>query len=214
MLRPFLLFRRALKDIWSEFGLMTLCSLLWCIFSLPLPALALLVLIDGAVLLAVPVLLAAVLPLAPATGALYAIAYRTIEGEATKRRDFFKQMRPHVVQGWLLTGTWMLGTIALVVSGTVYSTMANLVGLVLALLLRLLLVLWLALPLYGFALFQLHEAPTVRGVASTALLMVLGRPFYTLVVLLITGVLLVLSVWLPFLLLAFTPGCWQSGISI
>ncbi len=84
-----------------------------------------------------------------------------------------------------------------------YSGVPGLLGGVLIGFFLYLFMLWSALIIYAFPLMVLLDQPSLRQIARNALLLILMRPLYTLVTMLLMGIILVVSslvLIVPFLL--------------
>jgi uncharacterized membrane protein YesL len=196
MLNPFRAFGSSLRDLFDDFLLLIFCNLIWVLLSLPLWALAFAILAAGQPLLAAVVALLGVLPAGPATAGLYAVAYRITDGRAVKIGDYFGALREHARIGIILTGISLTGLVVILFNLGFYLNVNNILGgLMLGLWLYLLLF-WLGLMLYVFPLAFLQEQTDLRIMARNAFLMTVGRPIFTVLTLVLMGVILGLSLFL------------------
>lgn len=194
MANPFSALWSALRDLFDEFLLLIVCNLLWLLISGPLFFLAYLLLSAGGAVSAALVALLGVLPAGPATAALTAVSYRVSDGRAIKLSDFFAGMRSHARQGWAVLGAFVVGLTLMLFNLSFYLSVNSLFGgLMLGLWLYLLLF-WCALLIYSFPLLFLQERPSLRMMLRNAALMVVGRPVFTFVTLVLMAVVLALSV--------------------
>jgi hypothetical protein len=122
-----------------------------------------------------------VLPAGPATAAMAYVASRVSEGRATRVGEFFGAMRTYARQSWVLLGIWMLGFLIILIDIGFYLGVGNLLGSLILGLWIYLLVVWLALLIYIFPLMALQEQFSLRLIARSAGLMVVGRPIFTVV---------------------------------
>lgn len=206
MVRALHAFWAALKDVFEEFVFMALCNIIWALMSLPLLILTYIFFITPTINIIVPLLtfLLAVLPMAPATGALFHVAQRTADGRVSKMGDFFAGMREHAVASWRIMGIWMFGVMIGFVNLYFYNELTGLVGAVVLGLWFYLLVVWLSLLIYAFPLLLLQTTPSLRLLARNAFLMTLGRPVFTTTTLVLMIVILIASILMPFFLLLIT----------
>jgi len=200
---PFRVFWSALRDLFDEFLLLTFANIIWAALSVPLFSVAYVAMVSNAALPAAAAALAGVLPAAPAFAGLYALSKRIIEGRACKLTDFFAGMRAYALPAWRLYGSWMAGLALILWNLAFYSGVPGLLGGVLIGFFLYLFMLWSALIIYAFPLMVLLDQPSLRQIARNALLLILMRPLYTLVTMLLMGIILVVSslvLIVPFLL--------------
>ncbi|MBX0329731.1 hypothetical protein K2Z83_18835 [Oscillochloris sp. ZM17-4] len=181
MINPLRPIWAALRDVFDEFLLLMGCNMIWCLLSLPLLWVAYVLISAGATLPAAVVAMAGVLPAGPATAAMAYVANRVSEGRATRVGEYLGAMRTYARRGWTLLGIWMLGFLIILVDIGFYMGVGNLLGAIILGLWVYLLAVWLALLIYIFPLMALQEEFSLRGVARSAGLMVVGRPIFTLV---------------------------------
>lgn len=205
MINPFRPIWAALRDVFDEFILLLGCNLIWCLLSVPLLWVTYVLLTAGATIPAVIAMLLGALPAGPATAALAYVAFRVSDGRATRFGEFFGAMRTYARRGWLLMGIWVVGLLIIVIDIGFYLSVGNLVGAIILGLWLYLLVIWLAALIYIFPLMALQDEFSLRGVARSAGLMVIGRPIFTLVNLVLMLAVLVLSLMTIVPLLAITP---------
>jgi hypothetical protein len=182
MINPFRPIWAAIRDVFDEFMLLLGCNLIWCLLSLPLLWVAYALLSAGAVLPAAVVAMVGVLPAGPATAAMAHVANRVSEGRATRVGEYLGAMRSYARRGWTLLGIWMLGFVIILVDIGFYLEVGNMVGAIILGLWVYMLAVWLALLIYIFPLMALQgDAFSLRGIARSAGLMVVGRPIFTLI---------------------------------
>lgn len=206
MPRAFQVFWQAIRDCFEEFLILAVCNLLWSLFTIPLLSLSLLALQAEAGLIAILVALLAILPMAPASIGLTALAHRISEGRAISFADYFQAMRRYARPAWLVMGLWMIGLVIVLVDLAFYARVDNLVGAALYGLWIYILLIWMSLQIYLFPLIILQERPDLRRLARNAFVMVIGRPFFTFTTLVLMSLLVLLSYWLiaPFFLLTIS----------
>jgi uncharacterized membrane protein YesL len=196
MLNPLRALGSSLRDLFDDFLLLIACNLLWALLSLPLWALAFLLLSAGIPALAATAALLGVLPAGPATIALYYVAHRITDGRATKIVDFFGAMRQHARIGIMLTGIALAGLLMILFNLGFYLSVNNAFGGAMLGLWIYLLVFWLGLMLYAFPLAFLQDQPDLRLIARNAFLMSVGRPIFTFLTLVLMALILGLSLFL------------------
>jgi uncharacterized membrane protein YesL len=196
MLNPFRAFGTSLRDLFDDFLLLILCNLLWVALSLPIWAIAFLILSAGQPFVAAVVALLGVLPAGPATAGLYYVANRITDGRAAKIGEFFSAMRNHARVGIILTGASITGLVVILLNLGFYLSVNNIFGGLMLGLWLYLLIFWLGLMLYAFPLAFLQEQPDLRLLLRNAFLMTVGRPIFTVITLLLMGIILGLSIFL------------------
>ncbi|WP_298819669.1 hypothetical protein [Chloroflexus sp.] len=200
---PFRVLWSALRDLFDEFLLLTLANLIWAAMSVPLFSIAYVAMVSNAALPAAAAALLGVVPAAPAFAGLYALSKRISEGRASKLIDFFVGMRAYAVPAWRLYGVWMAGLALILWNLAFYINVPGILGGILIGFFLYLFMLWSALIIYAFPLMVLLDRPSLRQIGRNALILIVSRPVYTLVTMLLMGfTLLVSSVVLivPFLL--------------
>jgi uncharacterized membrane protein YesL len=204
MINPFRTFGSALRDLFDDFMLLIVCNLVWALLSLPLWIFALAMLGAGLPLMAALAALLGVLPAGPATAALFHVAFRVVDGRASKFSDFVDGMRQNVRVGIIITAIAVAGLVLIVVNLGFYIGVSNIFGGLMLGLWLYLLISWLGVLLYAYPLIFFQERPELRLIARNAFLMALGRPIFTFVTLLLMGVLLLLSSYLIVPIVLFT----------
>lgn len=202
---PFRVLWIALRDLFDEFLLLTFANLIWAAMSVPLFSIAYVAMVSNAALPAAAAALLGVLPAAPAFAGLYALCKRISEGRASKLIDFFAGMRAYAVPAWQLYGLWIAGLALILWNLAFYSGVPGVLGGILIGFFLYLFMLWSALIIYAFPLMVLLERPSLRQIGRTALVLIVSRPVYTLVTMMLMGVILVISsvvLVVPFLLFA------------
>jgi hypothetical protein len=189
----------SIKDFFDELFLLVVVNLLWMLISAPLMAPALFLIFSGSIVPGFALALLAVLPMAPATTGLYIIAQRITEGRATSWRVLFAGFREHRMLSWRVYGLWMLGLLLIVANVNFYSGMASSLGGVLVILFLYFLLVWFGLLIYIGPLMLLQEDKRIHVIARNGFLLVLGRPIFTLITLILMGLLVAVS-WLLLIL--------------
>lgn len=196
MINPFRPLGSALRDLFDDFLLLIGCNLLWALLSFPLWIVAYNLLLAGLSLPAGVAALLGVLPAGPATSALYAVAFRVTDGRASKLADFFGALRQHARTGIILTGIAVVGLVVILFNLGFYLSVNNIFGGLMLGLWLYLLISWLGVMLYAFPLAFLQERPELRLIARNAFLMAVGRPIFTVLTLLMMGIVFLLSAYL------------------
>ena len=194
MLNPFAVLWQALRDLFDELMLAISLNVIWALLSLPLFFVALATLFSGESVLAVGVLLASVVPAAPASVALIAIALRISEGRVSRVRDYLAALRQYALPAWKVGLIWVGGLLLLAVNFSYYVGISGILGGVLLGLVLYLTLGWLLLGFYAFPLIVLQEQPLLRQIGRNALVLLLSRPLYALINGLLALVLLGVSI--------------------
>jgi len=194
----------AIKDTFEELFTLMAINLLWVLISAPLLLLAAYLLGAGFFSLAIVVALVAVLPLAPANAGLYTVAERVAEGRVISWRLFFEGFRAYYKLSWQVYGVWTIGLLVILTNLGFYNRMASPIGTLLFVVFLYFLVTWCALLIYIGPLMLLQTDKRIQVIARNAFLMVFGRPFFTLLTLLLMAVIGVLSAVVPILPLLLT----------
>ncbi|MGQ9613734.1 hypothetical protein [Chloroflexus sp.] len=200
---PFRVFWQALRDLFDEFLLLTFANIIWAALSVPLFSIAYVAMVSNAALPAAAAALVGVLPAAPAFGGLYALSKRITEGRASKLTDFFAGMRTYALLAWRLYGIWMAGLALILWNLAFYAGVPGLLGGLLIGFFLYLFMLWSAIIIYAFPMMVLLEQPSLRQIARNALILIVSRPIYTLITMLLMGFILFVSslvLVVPFLL--------------
>lgn len=184
---------RSVKDVFDEMFLLIMANIAWCVISLPLLALAGYAAFQGAALPATIFALLGVLPLGPANMGLYSIAQRVTEGRTSTLGQFFAGMKEHAVLSWKVYGLWMVGLVTILFNMGFYAGMGSTLGAFLQILFIYLLIIWLALLMYIGPLAILQTDKRLKIIARNAALMTLGRPIFTIVTVVLIGIVIVLS---------------------
>jgi hypothetical protein len=195
----------SLKDIFDELFTLIAVNLIWVVLSVPLVLVAVFLISAGSTLLGVIVALLAVLPLAPANAGLYTIAQRVSEGRVIAWRLFFEGFREYLRLSWQVYGLWAIGLMLIVGNFSFYAAIGSGFGAFVRILLLYLLLVWFSLLIYIGPLMVLQTDKRLRVIARNALVMVFGRPIFTLVTLLLMALLGgVLGIFVPLLPLMLT----------
>lgn len=207
----------SLKDVFDELFTLIGLNLIWVMISAPLILLAAFLISVDAIVLGTVAALLAMLCVAPSNAGLLVVAQRVTEGRVIGWRLFFEGFRQYLQLSWQVYGLWMLGLILigsnLVFYGDIASKLAALVGGDIAsilgtfvrIVLIYLLIVWFGLLIYIGPLMVLQTDKRIRVIARNAFLMVFGRPIFTLITLLLMGLLgVVLGRFVPLLPLLLT----------
>ncbi|NCC33014.1 MAG: hypothetical protein EOM24_13510 [Chloroflexia bacterium] len=193
MSNPFRAFGNAVRDLFDEILVLTVCNLIWALLCLPTWIFANFLLGEGEPLLAGVTLLAGILPTGPATAGLAFVAYRVVDGRAVKLNDYFEGMRQYARSGWLLAAIWMTGFVTIIFNLNFYGGGESIFSVLMVVFWFYMLLFWLATLIYAPALVHLQEQPTLRVLVRNTFFMVMGRPIYTLVTLVLMGLFFGLS---------------------
>lgn len=196
-------FWQSAKELFDELFALAIVNLIWVVINLPLALIAGMLLLNNALGTAAIVALLAVVPMAPATAGLYAVAQRVTEGRVISWRVFFEGFREYRMISWQVYGLWALGLALILVNIQFYLQLNSTIGSFLTILFLYLLAIWFALLIYIGPLMLLQTDKRLRVIARNAFLMVLGRPVFTLSTVIMMMVIIVVSVFLrllPFLL--------------
>jgi hypothetical protein len=202
---PFQALGKALRDLFDDLFVLLVCSLIWAAMSLPLWALALSALAEGAPLAALLIALLGALPAGPANAGLFYVAHRVTEGRATRIADLFAGMRLYLRPTLLITFIACGGALLILFNLGFYLGISSILGGLLLGLGLYLLLFWLGLALYAYPLIMLQEDPALGLIGRNALLLSIGYPIYTAVTLFLMAVVLVISLILVVPMVLFTP---------
>lgn len=194
----------SIKDLFDELFLLAIVNLIWVLINAPLSIIAWTLISGGALVAGVVVVLLAVLPMAPTTVGLYTVARRVTEGRATSWRAFFDGAREHMALSWRVYGLWAIGLVLILFNLQFYNQIDSSIGAILNILFLYILLVWLALLIYIGPLMLLQADKRLRVIARNAFLMALGRPVFTLITLIMMAAILLVSIWLPILIIALT----------
>jgi uncharacterized membrane protein YesL len=193
----------SIKDLFDELFLLVIVNMLWVLINAPLMIPAFALILTGAIVPGFALALLGVLPMAPATAGLYVVAQRIAEGRATSWRALFAGFREHRALSWRVYGLWMIGLLLILANLNFYSGMGSGLGGVLWILFLYFLLIWFGLLIYIGPLMLLQSDKRIRVIARNAFLLVLGRPVFTLITLILMALIMALS-WLlailPFVL--------------
>jgi uncharacterized membrane protein YesL len=204
MINPFRPLGTSLRDLFDDFLLLIVCNLLWALLSLPIWLFAYTLLVSGAPAAAAIAALVGVLPAGPATMGLYNVAFRVVDGRASKIADFFDGARRHFRLGLVLTGVTAAGLVIILFNLGFYLSVGSLLGGLMLGLWIYVLIAWLGLMIYVFPLAFLQERPTLRLIARNAFFMTLGRPIFTFVTMALMIALFLVSAFLAVPIFLFT----------
>jgi uncharacterized membrane protein YesL len=196
---------QAIRDFFDEFVTLLFANLTWSLISLPLLSLTWALLGRGMPAPALVLGLLAILPMAPATLALSALAYQVSEGIVISWRGYLSTIRRYARLAWQALGLWHLGLIVIVVDIWFYSGMGNLFGATLTIFWLYMLVLWSALLIYIGPVLVIEEGIGLRQLATRVASMTFGRPLFSFTLLILMALILALSIVLPLLLLLVAP---------
>mgnify|MGYP001270297894 CR=1 FL=1 len=196
MLNPLRALGKSLRDLFDDFLLLAICNLIWAALCLPLWWVALVLLLEGAWLLAGAAALLGVLPAGPATAGLFFVAHKVADGRASKVADFFAGVRQYARPGWAVMGVATASFLLISYNLGFYTQFNNLFGAIMLGLWLYGLIFWLGLLLYAPPLIFLQEEPNLRLMARNALLMAVGRPIFTFLTLAMMLAIVLLSAFL------------------
>lgn len=205
MRNPFQALGKALRDLFDEVFLLLVCNLIWAAMSLPLWAVALGALAQGAPLAGLLAGVLGALPAGPANAGLFYVAHRVTDGRAAKIADFFAGMRLYLRPTLLITLIASGGAVLIIFNLGFYLGMSSILGGLLPGLWLYLLLFWLGLALYAYPLIMLQEVPALRLIGRNALLLSISRPIYTIVTLFLMAFVLVISLILVVPMVLITP---------
>ncbi|WP_097653810.1 hypothetical protein [Candidatus Chloroploca asiatica] len=192
MSNPFRAFGSAVRDFFDEIVVLTVCNLIWALLCLPTWIFANFLLGEGEPLLAGLTVLAGILPTGPATAGLSFVAYRVVDGRAVKLNEYFEGMRRYARTGWIMAAIWLTGFVTIIFNLNFYGG-ESIFSVLMVVFWFYMLLFWLATLIYAPALVHLQEEPTLRVLVRNTFLMVMGRPIYTLVTLVLMGLFFGLS---------------------
>lgn len=196
MVNPFRVLGSALRDLFDDFLLLLICNMIWAALSLPIWWLAFAAAASGAGALGAILAMLGVLPAGPATAGLIYVAHKVADGRAAKVADYFTGLRTYVRPAWVIAAIWVAGMLVVLFNLSFWFGAEGIFGALLLGLWLYVLLFWLGGLIYAPALVFLQEQPDLRLVGRNAFLMVMGRPLFTLITLLLMGVLFVLSLYL------------------
>ena len=197
-------FWQSVKDLFDELFSLMGVNLIWLLISAPLMVIAGLLINAGLSGPGLVVALLGVLPMAPATAGLYTVVQRVAEGRVISWRLFFEGFREYSRLSWRVYGVWTLGLLIILFNLRFYNQMASGLGSFLSVLFLYFLLIWFALLIYIGPLMLLQTDKRIRVIARNAFLMALGRPIFTLVTLILMGVIVAISISLPILPIVLT----------
>lgn len=183
MKNAFQVVRSAIVDLWDHVFLVIFCSLVWLFLVL------------------------LIIPGPPATLALFDIGQRIAQREhLLEFRDYLRAVRNRFGAGWrwgALNG--LVVAILLIDIRVVPRMVSPSVALSIQLFLALVLVFWIVVNWYALAFLYQQKEPSVRQALRNGGVLLLQHPFFTLLLVVITAVLLWLSTVLIIVNLLFGP---------
>lgn len=194
----------SLKDLFDELFILALVNLLWVFINGTLATMTIWLLGAGAYLTALLAALACLFTLGPTTAGLYSVAQHIIEGRATTWSTFFSGLRQYARLSWRVYGLWSIGLLLIITNIRFYNHIPTNTGLFLSILFLYLLLVWLAICIYIGPLMLIQEDKRLHLIVRNAVLMALGRPFFTFITLVMMLAIGLLSLWLLFLPIALT----------
>lgn len=197
-------FWKSVRETFDEMFLLFTVNVLWLLMNVPFLLLLLVTLGGGATALSFLVLLASTIAFGPANAGLYAIAQRITEGRASSWRDFVAGVRTYARLSWKVYGLWMLGLVMMLFNVQFYQLNGSTISGIITVFFLYLLVVWLSALIYIGPLMILQTDKRIRTIARNAGLMVLGRPIFTLVTLVLMLLITALSIVLPLLFIVVT----------
>jgi uncharacterized membrane protein YesL len=198
MLNPFAVLWRAVRDLFDELLLAISINVIWALVTLPFVFAAIAAALAGEWVLAAAAMLTAVLPGAPATVGLLAVALRISEGRVSRLREYPAAMRRWAKPAWQIGLIWVGGLLLLMLNAGYYAQITGIFGGILLGLVLYLSVFWILLGFYAMPLIVLQEQPRLRQIGRNALVLVFSQPLFAL----ITAVLLLILVGISFFTVA------------
>lgn len=199
----FKIFWQSIRDLFDEVFVLMLANLVWVAINLPLMGLAIFLSV-GAPALGLAAFLIGLLPLGPSTVGLYTIVERIADGRVAKAGQLFDGFRQYRRLSWNIYLPWGLGLAIILVNLYFYAQLSSTLGSFLFFAFLYLTLVWFALLIYIGPLLLIQRDKRLRVVARNASLMALGRPIYTLITLVLMGVIMFVSYWLILPLFLFT----------
>lgn len=188
-----------IKDVFDELFALVVMNVIWVCVSMPLVLIAFLLLANGFIVMAALVGVLAILPMAPANAGLYTAAQRVTEGRVFQWRVFFEGFRENLQLSWKVYGIWYLGLVLIISNLSFYATIDATYAAFLMIVFLYLLLVWYGLLIYIGPLMLIQVDKRIRIIARNALLMVFGRPVFTLLTMILMGAVVVLSTFVPVL---------------
>ena len=145
-----------------------------------------------------------ILPAGPATMALHRVANMSANYKRVDTSDFLKTMRQHIGSGWLFFGGQLVALVGVVVNIVFYlnrpgwSMVAGVAWVWVLLIL-------LFMGQFIFPLFWQQDDRQPLLVVRNALILAFRRPLFSLLLLLLQGILLAISIVVPIFLVLTTP---------
>ena len=196
-------FWKSVRELFEDLFVLALVNGLWWLINLPF-AIVLFFLGGTNLALFLLLLLASVLTFGPANAGLYTIAERVTEGRTSSWRHFFQGMREYAVLSWKVYGLWMFGLIIILFNLQFYNMNGSMIGSLLFVVFLYFALVWFGLLIYIGPLMRIQTDKRIRTIARNAALMTFGRPVFSLVTVLMMALIVIVSIWLPFLLLIAT----------
>ena len=141
----------------------------------------------------------------PATFALYHYAHEVRRGRVTTPTELFSAGRRMFVKSWLWALLNLLAVLLVWANLLFYGRLESPLALIVYPLLALAVALWLAVQFYAPPYLMAQQTPSLRRAYRNALFTTLASPLYTLILLLIVGVLVALGLRLFVLLFLGLP---------
>lgn len=201
---PFKILWLSIKDLFEEMFLLISVNFVWVLINLPLFGIAFVMYNAGALPLALAAMLLGFLPMAPANAGLYTVVERITEGRVASIGLFFQGFRENLRLSWQVYLPWGLGLALILINLSFYAQLGNLLGSFLLFTFLYFLLVWFGLLIYIGPLLLLQSDKRLKVIARNAFLMTLGRPMFTLLTVILMGVIVLLSLWLLLLPLLFT----------
>jgi uncharacterized membrane protein YesL len=192
------------RELFEDLFILVIANLLWVAINLPLLLALLITSGGGANGLFIIALLLGVLSFGPANAGIYTIAQRTAEGRTSSWRDFITGLRTHARLSWKVYGVWMLGLVVILFNLQFYNMNGSQISAFISIVFLYFLIVWFGLLIYIGPLMLIQTDTRLRTIARNAALMVFGRPLFTLGTLVLMAIIMVTSIWLPFLLIVAT----------
>jgi uncharacterized membrane protein YesL len=129
----------------------------------------------------------------PATFGMYYVAYRLLNGESLGVRGLIEGGRKYFGKAWLWGLMNLAVMVVLVINVQFYSNVAAAWGLYLLIFILMLGFLWFCTQFYALPYFMEQDGKSLKVALRNGLLTTMAAPFFTLILMLVVGVVLVAS---------------------
>ena len=203
----------AVRALYDELFLMSAMGFIWFVVALALPyGVFYLVSLTGNVGLTIAAAAISLIPLPPITGALYSVAIHIAREKRIEFGYFWEGFKTHFWQSWKVGLIALLGLGILVIDVFFYLGSDNMVFKVVGVVVLWALLFWALIQVYLMPLSLIQEDPRLRTMLRNAGLLTLAFPLYGVTLLVITAlvtalsivlVVLLVTVWIPFVAILF-----------